>query len=197
MTFISNWNIYASIQVEKGECATEPATPSREGWTFIGWYTDVEYTQKFSFKTPIMADTVLYAKWTENGGGQNPVPAYEDITLEAVDTQITLIPGEIRRLSVSSIGQYIYGIKWTLATSPKNCVTLKNGVVTAKKAGTATVTATYGDSSVLFEIEVDGKTYENTYISESGKKYRITATKTINAVIGATNKKVQSISRRA
>lgn len=44
----------------------KPADPTREGYTFGGWYTDEAYTQAYDFSMPVTADLTLYAKWTKN-----------------------------------------------------------------------------------------------------------------------------------
>lgn len=53
--------------IKKGECATEPEEPQREGYVFGGWYTEKECENLFNFETPISKKTVLYAKWYEEG----------------------------------------------------------------------------------------------------------------------------------
>ncbi|NMM98635.1 InlB B-repeat-containing protein [Bifidobacterium olomucense] len=55
--------------------ATEPSPePTREGYTFDGWYRDADLTTKFVFKddaddqpTLVTADITLYAKWVKEG----------------------------------------------------------------------------------------------------------------------------------
>jgi len=49
--------------VKEGETALEPAAPTREDWTFDGWYLGEE---KFDFATPINKDIELVAKWTKS-----------------------------------------------------------------------------------------------------------------------------------
>lgn len=44
----------------------KPADPTRNGYTFGGWYTDEACTQAYDFSTPVTADLTLYAKWTKN-----------------------------------------------------------------------------------------------------------------------------------
>jgi len=53
----------ASQKVKKGAKATEPEKPSRENFTFMGWYTDEECTQAFDFDEEITSKKTLYAKW--------------------------------------------------------------------------------------------------------------------------------------
>ena len=52
--------------VEKGETATEPTAPTREGYTFKGWSTTKTGTTPFVFTTAITADTTLYAIWQKD-----------------------------------------------------------------------------------------------------------------------------------
>lgn len=52
--------------VDKNGKATQPTDPTRNGYTFMGWYTDKECLTKFDFNTPITADITLYAKWVKN-----------------------------------------------------------------------------------------------------------------------------------
>lgn len=42
---------------------SKPADPSRDSYTFVGWYSDAELTAAFDFETPITGETTLYAKW--------------------------------------------------------------------------------------------------------------------------------------
>ena len=44
----------------------KPADPTRDGYTFGGWYTDEACVQAYDFSTPVTADLTLYAKWTKN-----------------------------------------------------------------------------------------------------------------------------------
>lgn len=57
--------------VAKNKIVSEPAAPTRDGYTFLGWYT-VE-GEKWDFaKDVVTADMTLYAKWTKN---ESPVPS--------------------------------------------------------------------------------------------------------------------------
>ena len=72
MTFDTNGgSAIASQTVEEGLSATCPASPTKDGYTFVGWYADQNCTIAFNFNTAITADTTIYAKWTENQGGNN------------------------------------------------------------------------------------------------------------------------------
>ena len=64
VTFESNGGSTVPSQtVGSGKTASQPANPTRTGYTFIAWCSDAELTTSFNFGTPITADTMLYAKW--------------------------------------------------------------------------------------------------------------------------------------
>lgn len=44
----------------------KPADPTREGYTFAGWYTDEACTEEYKFDAAVTADMTLYAKWIKN-----------------------------------------------------------------------------------------------------------------------------------
>ena len=49
-----------------GSTVTKPADPTREGYTFAGWYIDEACTKAYDFSATVTADMTLYAKWTKN-----------------------------------------------------------------------------------------------------------------------------------
>lgn len=57
-------NLPAAQRVKKGEKAIEPAAPLRAGFTFEGWYTDAELTERYDFSAQVTGSITLYAKWT-------------------------------------------------------------------------------------------------------------------------------------
>lgn len=64
--FNTNGGSYIDTQViKKGEKAEQPANPTKEGYTFIGWYTDESYGTAFDFTKSVSADTTVYAKWIQ------------------------------------------------------------------------------------------------------------------------------------
>ena len=54
-----------SQTVSKGETATKPKNPTREGYTFNGWYLDLETKEEYDFDTEVTEDIILTAKWTK------------------------------------------------------------------------------------------------------------------------------------
>jgi uncharacterized repeat protein (TIGR02543 family) len=49
--------------VDDGSTANEPTAPSRQGYTFTGWFTAATGGTRWDFSTPVTHDTTLYAQW--------------------------------------------------------------------------------------------------------------------------------------
>ena len=67
----------------------QPAAPTRDGYTFDGWYWHADYSgytdeqkaaDKVSFSQPVQSDVNIYAQWTKNADAQA-----EQITVKFVD----------------------------------------------------------------------------------------------------------------
>mgnify|MGYP002795872453 CR=1 FL=1 len=54
------------ISVDDGAVVSEPERPVREGYTFIGWSTDVVGANMYDFSTPVNGDLRLFAVWEQN-----------------------------------------------------------------------------------------------------------------------------------
>lgn len=53
---------YFTQSVSKGDCVTEPKSPTKDGYAFVGWHLDGE-NELFDFSTPIVDNVNLYATW--------------------------------------------------------------------------------------------------------------------------------------
>lgn len=54
-----------SQEISAGSTATEPVDPTKAGYQFDGWFTDIALTTQYDFATPVTEDITLYAGWTE------------------------------------------------------------------------------------------------------------------------------------
>ena len=152
-------------EVETGKTAEKPADPTKDGYTFAGWYSDEALANEFYFSTPITSDITVYARWTEA-----PEPVQTDIST----------------CTVSAIENKTYTGK---ALTP--AVTVKNGNETLKlntdytvsysgnkEAGTATVIITYngnytGTKTITFKIAQANNSYKSATLSKSLKKAKV------------------------
>jgi len=67
VTFESNGgSIVDAKTVNEGAVASAPGVPIREGYTFSGWYSDIDLTTAYGFTAGVMENIILYAKWTRN-----------------------------------------------------------------------------------------------------------------------------------
>ena len=60
-------------QVAYGGYATQPAAPTRDGYTFVGWTTDAAGTTPYGFGMPVTGGITLYAKWDDAGATYHTV----------------------------------------------------------------------------------------------------------------------------
>lgn len=59
--------------ITEGGTVTAPTAPTKEGYTFAGWYREPDFTTPWDFITDtITADTVIYAKWTKKPEPEPP-----------------------------------------------------------------------------------------------------------------------------
>ena len=66
VTFNSNGgSSVSSISVASGNKLTKPVDPTKEGFTFAGWYTDAALINAYDFDKNVTVAFTLYAKWTE------------------------------------------------------------------------------------------------------------------------------------
>ena len=63
VTFQSEGGSEVASQIRANTPADQPADPTKEGYTFIGWYNG---ESEWDFETPVTADLTLTAKWQLN-----------------------------------------------------------------------------------------------------------------------------------
>lgn len=66
VNFNSNGGSSVSSQtVQNGNKVTKPGDPTRDGYSFGGWYSDSGLTQAYNFDSAVTSNKTLYAKWDE------------------------------------------------------------------------------------------------------------------------------------
>lgn len=159
----------ADITVLDGALLTLPEAPTKEGFDFVGWFTDVDKSVAFDDQLPITADMTLYAKWVE--AVEDPFEGY---------TAITTAEGFIAVVSSANAGKKFYvandldftDVPWVQSGSGTNFAGLMDG--NHKKLMNITITTTgSGVRGGIFQ-RVNGATIinmviENAQISIEGR----------------------------
>ena len=70
-----------TMKVNKNDTVANLPVPTKEGYTFEGWYSDKAFTVPFTSETKVTSDLTLYAKWKENTKTpeENELP-FRDVT---------------------------------------------------------------------------------------------------------------------
>lgn len=105
---------------------TEPISPTKEGYTFAGWFRDETLITSYTFSTMPAENITLYSKWNPTINVVQYVlnDGQDDITSIAYSDSELLIP---IRESYTFDGWYIdqsLTIKYDLGTFPKSNMTL-------------------------------------------------------------------------
>ena len=86
ISFNSNGgSVVNEMSVAKDQAANKPANPTKDGYTFDGWYTNAELTSKYNWESKVTANMTLYAKWTEKSTSGTVVDDAKGIADKLVD----------------------------------------------------------------------------------------------------------------
>lgn len=66
VTFMDGSTQYDQAVVAEGQTVAVPTAPTKEGYTFTGWYEDAACQNAYEFSTPVTDNLTLYAGWQEN-----------------------------------------------------------------------------------------------------------------------------------
>ena len=109
----------ASQTVTAGNTAAEPSEPTKQYYTFGGWYSDEGLTTPFDFAKPITADTDVYAKWTETEHRWSLTDTVDaTCTEDGYFLETCLTCGDVRKTPIDA-----YGHDWGdwKVTTPATC----------------------------------------------------------------------------
>ena len=124
----------SSTTVKEGEKVGTLPTPTKDGYTFDGWYTSASGGNKVDSNSTISSDTTLYAHWSEEK---------DNGTISLTATSECLVAGSGIRINATVNNAKDETITWT----GDRCLTVSGNGKTASVSGsgcgrTATVTGT-------------------------------------------------------
>jgi len=68
-------SIIATQMISHGNSVNRPTNPTRNGYVFIGWFNNSEFTLLYNFNTSVTSNIVLYAKWWDTNTEMVQIPA--------------------------------------------------------------------------------------------------------------------------
>lgn len=146
VTFDTNGgSIIASTSASYGTKITPPANPTRDGYTFAGWFANTELTIIYDFTTMVAKDITLYAKWIENSTSAETeddnddyyIPTTNTITRKNDDGSTTTIITNKVTGTVTETNKTADGVTGTVVTDKTGEVTGISASVPAAAAQAA------------------------------------------------------------
>ena len=138
--------------IDHGQKITEPAAPTREGYTFTGWLLD---GRPFDFSTPITGNLTLTAGWQEN---EPPAPVTHTVTFDSAggstipaqtvtDGAAAIDPGTPTRDGYTFTGWLLDGKPFDFATPITGDITLTAGWEESGEPAPTIHTVTFDDGT--------------------------------------------------
>lgn len=173
ITFDTAGGSSVSTQViKKGDKVTKPADPTKEGYTFVGWYLNLNDIQSYDFSKEVTGDVKLIAKWVS--GTVCNLSCGEGYTLDTVNcacvknsdvkevtsisvdrSSISLVVGKSTTIKATVKPADATNQAFTWSSSDTSIATVdENGKITAVKVGTAKITVKAGDKSKTITVTV-------------------------------------------
>lgn len=153
--------------IDHGQKVTEPAAPTREGYTFTGWLLD---GRPFDFTTSVTGDLTLTAGWQEN---EPPAPVTHTVTFDSAggspvepqtvaDGAAAIDPGTPERDGYKFTGWLLDGEPFDFSTPITGDITLVAGWEESEEPAPVLHAVTFDDgtgSTVTVNVQ-DGETVQ-------------------------------------
>ena len=149
---------YQTAEVEEGKTISSPTNPTRNGYSFNGWYTAASGGNRFDFNTVISTDLTLYAHWNTvssgggggGGGGAPTLTATQRLINQLATGDATMGVGTYTNLTVP-VGRTltITGNATLTGTTTNNGTIVISGGITVNNNGTLTNNSTISSSGTF------------------------------------------------
>jgi len=74
---------YTAETVKAGDTVSMPASPSRSGYTFNGWFTSAEGGAVYDFTSAVNSDVMIYAQWSEEKKKSSHSHSYSEMVTKS------------------------------------------------------------------------------------------------------------------
>lgn len=159
-------NVWKQITVKKGEVCSDPGTPTREGYTFAGWYYTRSSASGTEYDRPnvkVNNDLVVYAKWLPN----YTVHYYVEGTTTSV------APDKV--VKNNTVG----------ATVTENAIDVKNCKLVGESTKSITISNDYKENVIIFYYSRNA-TYTVNYYKDSVSDGNFLGSATVAGTVGDT-----------
>lgn len=117
-----------SVSVINGKTVAAPEVPTKNGYEFIGWYKDDNYSTPFVFGSDIVTDDItLYARWVEPVFGKMSFTVKFDLNYETdqtIESKATL-GGKLYDVVTPERDGYIFKGWWVSMSADKTKLSYK------------------------------------------------------------------------
>ena len=153
----------APITQGYGTTIAKPTDPTKTGYTFAGWYTDVACTNAWNFGSNMLADhdMTLYARWVRNAVRKATITGSVELgNRPAVGAVVELVLGNRKIAAATTDANGVYSFQ-TVETGLYNIVAAKDGktrtaLVNVDSAGSYTVDMiVLPGTDVSFEVRIE------------------------------------------
>lgn len=152
VNFLVDGALYASVKTGGSEVIELPQNPTKEGYTFGGWFWDentweVPFTANSLLDAPLSSDMNVYCKWNPN------LVRVESVILN--ETELSLRVDEEKTLAATVLPSNATDKTVAWQSSNTFVATVSDGRITALNVGTTTITATTNDGDKTCECKVN------------------------------------------